>query len=188
MKKYLLMVLVLLLLIVSPIKVGAEEQGEGTTSAKINQPDIKYDLPYPGILPDSPLWVIKDLRDQFLSLFLFDPVAKEQYYLNLADKRLAAGLALINGRKVNLGVQTVNDAEKYLSLSWQVSRGINPKQPERQPFLGKILLASQKHAEVIKNAAGKLGNSSLDPALSSAIGVANQIQKLFEERLQITAP
>jgi hypothetical protein len=57
---------------------------------------VDYKLPYPGIMPDSPLWPLKDLRDKTIGLFLFDPVTKARYHLLQADKRFAAGLALKN--------------------------------------------------------------------------------------------
>ncbi|HSW97310.1 MAG TPA: hypothetical protein VLF89_05800, partial [Candidatus Saccharimonadales bacterium] len=34
---------------------------------------IQYDLPYPGLLPDNPLYSLKVLRDKIVEFFISDP-------------------------------------------------------------------------------------------------------------------
>lgn len=54
---------------------------------------VDYALPYPGILPDHPLYIFKKVRDAILEFLLVDPVRKAEFYILQADKRLAMALA-----------------------------------------------------------------------------------------------
>ena len=74
-----------------------------------------YYLPYPGILPDHPLYWAKMIRDLVQLILATTPLAKAEKELMYADKRLGAGWALIDGGKHALGVSTLTKAEKYLS-------------------------------------------------------------------------
>jgi hypothetical protein len=75
---------------------------------------MEYYLPYPGILPDSPLYKIKALRDKIDLWFTFNPVEKATKELQYADKRINAAIFLMQGGKASLGVSTATKAEKYL--------------------------------------------------------------------------
>ena len=55
---------------------------------------VEYALPYPGMLPDNPLYVLKNLRDKIIELLISNPVNKAEFYLLQADKKLSMGLSL----------------------------------------------------------------------------------------------
>jgi hypothetical protein len=57
---------------------------------------VSYDLPYPGILPGSPVYSIKLLRDKIVELMTGDPLRRTAFYLLQADKRLSASLLLFD--------------------------------------------------------------------------------------------
>jgi hypothetical protein len=82
---------------------------------------VDYKLPYPGILPNNPLWPVKDLRDKAISLFIFDSVTKAQYYLRQADKRFAAGLALNDKEVLRWAYEYLGEAAKNKEIFPQVS-------------------------------------------------------------------
>ena len=63
---------------------------------------IDYQLPYPGILPGSPLYSIKMLRDRIMEFFISDHVKKSNFYLLQADKRVASALMLFEKGDQNL--------------------------------------------------------------------------------------
>ncbi len=62
-------------------------------------PKVEYNLPYPGILPDHPLYFLKQLRDKILDFLITDPVKKAEFYILQADKRLSMGIALTDEKK-----------------------------------------------------------------------------------------
>ena len=77
---------------------------------------VEYYLPYPGILPDSPLYKIKAIRDRVQLVLTFDEVQKAERELLYADKRVGAAWALADGGKADLAVST---ATKPRSI-WRV--------------------------------------------------------------------
>src|SRR5205823_3865940 len=60
---------------------------------------VDYTLPYPGLLPDNPLWPVKAFRDKSISMFISDPMKKAEFDLLQADKRVNASLYLFNQSK-----------------------------------------------------------------------------------------
>lgn len=83
------------------------------TDSSLSTQQIVYPLPYPGILPDHPLYPLKVLRDKLLEILIRDPAKKAEFYLLMADKRLHMGVFLTNKNKPTLAAETVADAEKY---------------------------------------------------------------------------
>src|SRR3989304_4320145 len=72
-------------------------------------PLVEYDLPYPGILPDHPLYFLKLIRDKILILSARNLTKKSELYLLFADKHLSMG-QLLRG-KGNLDLSTTTFAK-----------------------------------------------------------------------------
>lgn len=102
---------------------------------------VNYYLPYPGILPDHPMYWVKMARDRLQLMLIADNELKAEKMLLYADKRLGAGWALIEGQKADLGVRTLTKAEKYLEQAAKLS--------ENQSFKDKVNKARLKHQEVL---------------------------------------
>ncbi len=75
---------------------------------------IDYQLPYPGILPGSPLYSLKMVRDRLLELFISDSLKKSNFYLLQADKRLGSSLMLFEKGDKKLAETTLSKGQKYL--------------------------------------------------------------------------
>ena len=80
---------------------------------------IDYQLPYPGILPGSPLYSIKMLRDRIMELFISDHLKKSNFYLLQADKRVSSSITLFEKGDKDLGQTTLSKAQNYLEKSLQ---------------------------------------------------------------------
>lgn len=128
---------------------------------------VNYYLPYPGILPDHPLYWVKMTRDRLQLLLIADKELKAEKMLLYADKRLGAGWALIEGQKADLGVTTLTKAEKYLEQAAKLG--------ENQSFKEKINKARLKHQEVLSMLADKTG------------GKNQEVIKELEEKLNLSA-
>ena len=78
--------------------------------------DDDYALPYPGILPDSPFYVMKVTRDAMVGMLITGPQKKASFDILQADKRLAAAKALIEKDKKNysLAETTISKGENYI--------------------------------------------------------------------------
>src|SRR3989344_991141 len=96
---------------VNPLVVSPHEEA---TSGGVLVQKVEYYLPYPGILPDSPLYKVKALRDRISLWLITDPGKKAEKELLLADKRIGAAVALVDGGKDELAVSTATKGEKYL--------------------------------------------------------------------------
>ncbi|OGG06802.1 hypothetical protein A2872_01060 [Candidatus Gottesmanbacteria bacterium RIFCSPHIGHO2_01_FULL_42_12] len=117
-------------------------------SAEISTNSAKYDLPYPGILPDSPLWPIKDLRDKLIGLVVFDPVIKGQYELRLADKKLAMAQVLINTGKGELGEKVLIWASDGYDRAIDRAEESKLKKLNYETLASRLSLFAAKYAEV----------------------------------------
>jgi hypothetical protein len=104
---------------------------------------VEYYLPYPGILPDSPIYKIKAVRDQIKLWTTLDSIKKARLQLLYADKRINAALALKEGGKQVLAVSTATKAEKYLESAVKASL----YNKEMLIILSKSLA---KHREILK--------------------------------------
>lgn len=129
-----------------------------TNSQPINlsQGKVVYDLPYPGILPDHPLYFVKMLRDRLVDLATRDNTKKSELYLLYSDKRFASAITLSDKGKFNLAISSLSKGEKYFSkipemLSQAKKQGVSPK----QNLLYRLNLSNDKHKEIIEDIAKK---------------------------------
>lgn len=74
----------------------------------------KYQLPYPGILPNHRLYPIKAARDRLVEFFTRDLNKKAELYLLYADKRIYMAQMLAEQKQWKLAESTASKAEKYL--------------------------------------------------------------------------
>lgn len=92
-------------------------QEEGSLSATLTptpQKTVDYTLPYPGLLPDNPLYFVKMIRDRVVLMLISDTVKRSKFNLLQADKRLQAGLYLHK-----------EDEQKFETVITTISKGQN---------------------------------------------------------------
>lgn len=82
-------------------------------SITINQDKVVYNLPYPGILPDNPLYFIKGIRDKILELVTRDNLKKAELYLLFSDKRVAMAESLAQKGKDKQALTIFYEGEQY---------------------------------------------------------------------------
>ncbi len=129
----------------------SSSSANSTSSSDTQKQSIDYTLPYPGILPDNPLYPLKMIRDRIVLFLINDSSKRAEYYLLQADKRLQAGVFLYrkDPRKISLALDTLGKAEQYLSKAVkEVSRAKQEKKDVGW-LLGKLQQASLKHEEVL---------------------------------------
>lgn len=108
---------------------------------------IQYDLAFPGMLPDHPLFKLKILRDRMQLAMTSDPEARIRLLLRFADKRMLAAAILVDKHSWKLAKETVLKAEHYITLL--IPEFYNLEQPLDQKLLQKFQTASLKHQEVL---------------------------------------
>jgi hypothetical protein len=149
--------------------------------ASVSAQRIEYILPYPGILPDHPLYFLKSLRDRILNIAISNPIKKTEFYLLMADKRLAMGELLMEQGKQEIAYSTITKAEKYRAQAVETFIKIKVSQKDNvASLLDKLLAASYKHSEVITRLAQKNPDRATDweGLLSSLKQSVQELEKL----------
>ena len=129
----------------------------------LTREQIHYDLPYPGILPDHPLYVFKTARDKVLEFFTRDNIKKAELYLLLSDKRVEMASELAKKGKNQLAISTFSKAEKYFLkipplLIASKEQGVSPN----QDFVDRVKLANAKHREILNELVDELPQGEQD--------------------------
>lgn len=106
---------------------------------------VEYTLPYPGLLPDHPLYLFKMLRDRTRLMMTSDTTEKFDLLLLYADKRIAAADALIKSGNLEVGVETAQKAEGYLTQAQQLVSTLNEERGEL------LYRSSLKHQEILQS-------------------------------------
>ncbi|MBI2029476.1 hypothetical protein HYT02_03610 [Candidatus Gottesmanbacteria bacterium] len=128
MRKFLATVVFLILILFAPYTLAstyAQENVEITSPPAT--PSNEYILPYPGMLPDNPLYKLKVLRDKIYDFFIKDPIKKAQFKLLMADKRMNMARMLSDQKGNNsLASDTIVDAVSYYSGAVNIFLSVNP--------------------------------------------------------------
>lgn len=157
MKKRLLLLFVLIFLFLNVQGLFAQENSSikekelSSVSAQIKT--IDYVLPYPGLLPDNPLYFLKAMRDRIISLLISSPLRKADFNLLAADKRLNEGILLFGKGegKYNLAESTISKGENYFEQA--LDQAIQAKRIGESvgDIAQRLYQASLKHQQVIKS-------------------------------------
>jgi hypothetical protein len=122
----------------------------GEPSASPTPTPVQYELPYPGMLPNNPLYVLKQVRDWILDKLIIDPVKKAEFYILQGDKRLAMGLMLSESGNAVLSEQTISKGEKYMNNAEQMLLTLKSQGKDVPSYITDHLTqALAKHAEVL---------------------------------------
>jgi len=120
--------------------------------------NVNYQLAYPGLLPDHPLYFVKAARDRIGAFFISNPLKKSEFDLLQADKRIASSLLLVQkGQgKIPLAKSTFSKGENYFEdalnrASDAKSQGMNIAEISK-----KLKDANLKHKEVLNDIEKKL--------------------------------
>lgn len=146
------------------------------------QQKIEYTLPYPGILPDHPLYVVKRIRDYILERVIVEPVRKGEFYILQGDKRLQMGVMLIDAGKEELGESTISKAEKYMEKSVQTLLAFQETESMVPTHISdRLRISLSKHEELIQGSLVKVNDeqkSGLTESLTRVKLLQEEAKKL----------
>lgn len=106
-----------------------------------------YQLAYPGLLPDNPLYVLKVLRDKIIAFLITDPQKKTDYFLLQADKLIASVPELVDKKEIDLAKTTALKGENNMTELTFVYKNYGTK-PDASMY-ETLMKASLKHQEVL---------------------------------------
>ena len=143
---------VLILSILAVVNPTAVSPYEGASGAAVMVEKVQYYLPYPGLLPDSPLYKFKALRDKIGLWLTWDEKKKAEKELFLADKRINAAVALMAGGKASLAGSTATKAEKYLEQAVAGAQRLTNAGKDMKSLEMTLAKAIAKHREILESA------------------------------------
>lgn len=139
---------------------------------------VNYELPYPGLLPDNPLYLLRIIRDKTIGFLISDPVKKTEFNLLQADKRLNAGIYLFNKGKISLASSTISKAENYFSEALDKLMEAKTQGRSVSEIEEKLKSALRKHEQELRSLTKNVNanyRASFEEELKRVSG--------FEERL-----
>lgn len=149
MKKF-LVIFILLFLLASPLFASLAFADDQMTNQTVPTPTpVEYQLPYPGLLPDSPLYFLKTLRDRVIDFLVSDPLKKSELDLLLADKRLSSGIALLDKRNASLAESTISKGENYLDEAILQARSAKAQGMDTKSITEQIFMSVKKHEQIL---------------------------------------
>lgn len=96
---------------------------------------VEYALPYPGILPDHPLYMFKKLRDQILERLISDPVRKMEFYMLQADKGVNTAVFLAAKQNDTLSDESLRLAQVHLAKAVEKAKELKEQGKEVPPYM-----------------------------------------------------
>ena len=164
--KTIISILTIILILISSILVLHVQAQSGSLtqseSLRLDQPEVIYPLPYPGLLTDNPLYPLKEWRDSILIFTTRDNVKKAQLYLHLSDKRMATALQLAEKGKEQLSKRELTNAENYfLKIPPLLIDAKKQGSGLSEDFVTKLRQSNVKHKEVITDVMKDLNQAEI---------------------------
>ncbi len=127
-----------------------EQEETVTPSATVTVSEGEdYVLPYPGLLPDHPLYFLKMVRDRIQLWFTRQSVDQAKLLLHYGDKRIAASLALAEKGKIGLAASTAGKAEGYLERALTAAKLAETQGEDVADLYDQLFRATKKHDKVL---------------------------------------
>lgn len=111
---------------------------------------VEYALPYPGILPDHPLYLLKNLRDQIFEWLIADPIRKTEFYTLQGDKRVNMAVFLQAKGNEFMALDSLTKANTYMKSAIATAMLVKQQGKEVPGYvLDKMSNALAKHEAVV---------------------------------------
>ena len=138
---------------------------------------VQYELPYPGMLPNNPLYFMKQARDWVLDRLIMDPVKKTEFYILQGDKRLAMGMQLLDSGNGVLAEQTISKGEKYMNNAVATSLSLKAQGGDVPAYITDHLTQSlAKHEEVLTSEVAKTTGATIKAGLTGSLNLVSTLQ------------
>lgn len=136
-----------------------------SSSSQSVSTQIDYDLPYPGMLPDNPLYFLKAFRDQLTTFFLSKPLDKAQFDLLQSDKNVEASYLLVSQEvgKTSLSAHTFAQSEEDFSKAIDQTAAAKKEGYSISDMSKKLTLSNQKHLQILKEIEQQVGKKNSQP-------------------------
>ncbi len=141
--------------------------------------NVQYDLPYPGILPDHPLYFLKVARDRIVGFLINDTIKKSEFNLLQTDKKIFAATMLFEKDKNELALDTLSKSNNYMHTAVAEMKKAKQAGKEISELNSRITTSITKHKEIMDN----LIQNKTEP-LSSLQGERARLDEIEEFHFQ----
>lgn len=177
MKKIVVLILSLLFILLIPFATYVMEY---VPVKAVTQEKILYNLPYPGILPDHPLYIIKAIRDRLLEFGTRDNLKKAELYLLNSDKRFAMAISLAKKGKEKQAIDAASKGEKYfLKIPNLLINAKKQGSGSSSEFVATLKLSNAKHKEILQTFLKELPQGP-NVSINGILEINDQIKKSLE--------
>ena len=147
--------------------------------AELEKTELDYYMAYSGpVLPDSPFWKLKALRDKLWLIVTTNQSKKAELNLLFADKRLVSAKKMFDKKKYELGYTTLTKAEKYLEKASALEREIREDTNESHVLAERLEKASLMHILMIK----EIILMSPEDAIPKIVVLENYPQNVYRDK------
>ncbi len=124
---------------------------EASPSGSVEAAELStYVLPYPGILPDHPLYFLKAFRDRIVELLISDPVRKAEFYVLQSDKWLNTALFTKEAKKTEYLERSLRYAVDFERRAVSALEGVKQSGKQIEPsLLEKLTWSNRKHMQIL---------------------------------------
>lgn len=157
-------------------------QEASSPSATPTPPKEEYALPYPGLLPNHPLYFLKTTRDKVISFLIADSYKKAEFNLLQADKRLSAALSLMEKEKgkEQIVVSTISKGLNYFEEAIAQSQAAQKEGRDIKDITKKFFASLEKHKEIVGSLKKKAGDSYQDDFAQLEKRIADLTKKVAQ--------
>ncbi len=136
----------------------------------------EYMLPYPGILPDHPLYIFKKFRDSILEMLISDSVRKVEFYILQSDKEISAADFLRMKNKNTYITQSIDRAIGFKQKAISQAKEIKKQGKEIPGFLVEKLTHSIRKQADIQRSLEEKSEKSDAQFFASSLGKLSTIK------------
>lgn len=113
---------------------------------------VDYQLPYPGLLPDNPLYFLKAFRDNLTAFFLSKPMDKAQFDLLQSDKDVQASYLLVTQQagKTDMAHTMFSQGQDYFAQAIDQAKSAKKQGYSISDLSKKLDLSNKKHEQVLQ--------------------------------------
>ena len=136
----------------------------------------EYMLPFPGLLPDHPLYFLKNIRDFLLDKLIVDPIRRSEFYLLQADKKLAMAIPFIEKGNTTRAEEVLVKSGKHMEQSIGGLATLKSQGKETPGYVvDRIANALVKHEEVLIELMQKAQGNKMEN-FSTALNLVKKLQ------------
>jgi len=167
------------------VEINKQTEGKGsvlennaTDSAETTiEEEVQYELAYPGMLPDNPLYFLKTFRDAVVKFLISDPLKAAEFNVLTANKRAYAALLLAQNQKGELAIVTLSKSNNYLHEAVVSLSKAKEKKMDIGSILDRLDKSVKKHRQVFSQQIMPIIPESMKKDLEREINRLSEIEK-----------